>query len=98
MNFRLLEPAEQELDDAIDYYNRQVEGLGDTFLLEALRAFDLIVEYPRAWHRLGEGIRWCRLNRFPYAAVYIQQDDEILVVAMAHLHRNPGYWMDRIGR
>ena len=62
MNVRLLEPAEQELDDAIDYYNRQVDGLGDAFLIEALRAFDLMVEHPHAWHRLGDGIRWCRLR------------------------------------
>lgn len=29
MNVRLLEPAEQELDEAVAYYNAQVAGLGD---------------------------------------------------------------------
>ena len=37
MSLRLLEPAEQELDEAIAYYNAQVAGLGDSFLLEALK-------------------------------------------------------------
>ena len=32
MNVRLLEPAEQELDEAVAYYNAQVDGLGDAFL------------------------------------------------------------------
>jgi hypothetical protein len=56
MKIRLLEPAEQELDEAIDYYNTQVQGLGDAFLLESLRAFDLIQQYPLAWNSLGPGI------------------------------------------
>jgi len=37
MNVRLLEPAEQERDEAVAYYNAQVGGLGDAFLVEALR-------------------------------------------------------------
>ncbi len=46
MNIRLLDPAEQELDEAISYYNAQVGGLGDAFLVEALRVFGLIRQYP----------------------------------------------------
>lgn len=48
MNVRLLEPAEQELDEAVAYYNAQVDGLGDAFLLEALRVFGLVKQYPLA--------------------------------------------------
>ena len=42
MNVRLLEPAEQELDEAVAYYNAQVDGLGDAFLVEALRVLGLV--------------------------------------------------------
>jgi hypothetical protein len=38
MNVRLLEPAEQELDEAVAYYNAQVDGLGDAFLLGRCRS------------------------------------------------------------
>jgi len=48
MNVRLLEPAGQELDEAIAYYNAQVGGLGDAFLLEALRIFGLVKQYRMA--------------------------------------------------
>lgn len=96
MKIRLLEPAEQELDEAIDYYNAQVEGLGDAFLLESLRAFDLIQQYPLAWHSLGPGIRRCRLMRFPYGVIYSPGQEEILVIAIAHMHRRPRYWQDRL--
>ena len=96
MSLRLLEPAEQELDEAIAYYNAQVAGLGDSFLLEALKVFDLIEQYPQAWHPLGDGIRRCRLNRFPYTIVYTHDADEILVLAVAHMHRRPWYWRERL--
>ena len=96
MNVRLLEPAGQELDEAVTYYNAQVDGLGDAFLLEALRIFGLLKQYPRAWHPLGGGIRRCRLSRFPYGVIYVPEPEEILVIAIAHMHRRPAYWRDRL--
>ena len=38
MQIRLLEIAQIELDDSIDYYNSESAGLGDEFLVEALHA------------------------------------------------------------
>jgi plasmid stabilization system protein ParE len=98
MSVRLLEPAQRELDDAVQWYSAQAPGLGDAFLVEALRAFDLIVRHPDAWHPLGENTRRCRLARFPYAVIYAHVDDELLVLAIAHLHRKPDYWRDRIAQ
>ncbi len=98
MSVRLLESAELELDEAIAYYNAQVAGLGDAFLIEALKVFDLIERYPHAWHPLGDGIRSCRLNRFPYTIVYVFEAEEILVLAVAHMHRRPRYWSARVTR
>ena len=46
MSLRLLEPAQQELDEAIAWYSAQAPGLGDAFLLETLKAFRLIEQYP----------------------------------------------------
>ena len=48
MEIRLLDVAQQELDDAVAYYNGEVPGLGDQFLLEALSALDRIKEFPLA--------------------------------------------------
>lgn len=35
------------------------------------------------------------MNRFPYSVVYRIEHDAILVFAVAHLRRRPGYWIDR---
>jgi len=92
---RLLEPARLELDEAIGWYANQVPGLGDAFLLEAVKTFGLIQRYPDAGHPLGGAIRRFRLSRFPYAVIYTRDQDDVLVLAIAHLHRKPRYWRDR---
>jgi len=70
VNVRVLEVARQELDEAVSYYNGQVAGLGDAFLLEAVAAIERIRQFPDAWHPLGERVRRCRLRRFPYGLIY----------------------------
>lgn len=98
MNVRVLEVAQQELDEAVSYYNAQVPGLGDAFLLEAVAAIDRIRRFPKGWHPLSENVRRCRLRRFPYGLIYHADENGILIVAVAHLHRRPDYWRDRLKR
>jgi hypothetical protein len=86
---RLLDIAEIELDHAIRWYESLAPGLGDAFLIE-------VVRYPEAWQSLDEGVRRCRLSRFPYGLIYTIETGDILVLAVAHLHRKPDYWRDRL--
>ena len=95
MNIRLLAPAQAELDEAIAWYAEQAPGLGDAFLIETLKVFRLIEQFPAAWHPLGPNTRRCRVNRFPYAVVYSLDGDDLLVIAIAHQHREPLYWRNR---
>jgi plasmid stabilization system protein ParE len=95
---RFLEIAEIELDQVIHWYGAQAPGLGDAFLIEVLSAADRIVRFPEAWHPLGEGVHRCRLSRFPYGLIYTTDNGDILVLAVAHLHRRPDYWRDRLER
>lgn len=97
MNIRLLEPAQAELDDAVAWYSQQAPGLGEVFLLETLKTLKLMAQFPQAWHPLGASIRRCRLNRFPYSVIYSVENNELLVIAIAHQHRKPRYWKSRLG-
>jgi hypothetical protein len=96
VNVRFLEIARAELDEAVAYYNGQVAGLGDAFLIEAVAAIERIRQFPDAWHPLGESLRRCRLRRFPYGLIYHADGSGVLVIAVAHTHRRPGYWRDRL--
>ena len=96
MTARFLEIAEIELD--LHWHAAQAPGLGSAFLIEVLSAMDRIARFPDAWHPLGEGVRRCRLSRFPYGLIYTIYNGDILVLAVAHLHRRPDYWRDRLRR
>ena len=96
MQIRLLEIARIELDESIVYYNSESSGLGDLFLLDVLNAIERISHFPEAWHPFSTNTRRCRLRRFPYGIIYQILDTEILVVAVANMHRRPDYWQDRL--
>ena len=96
MKIRFLEIAQFELDDAIEYFNYEAPGLGNAFLTEVLNALDRIIKFPEAWYPCSKRTRRCLTRRFPYGIIYQIRENEILVVAIAHLHRKPGYWKDRI--
>ncbi len=96
MTVRFLQIAEIELDEAMQWYEFQAPGLGEAFLIEVLSAVHRVSLYPEAWHPLDEEVRRCRLNRFPFGLIYTVDNDDILVLAVAHLHRRPDYWRDRL--
>lgn len=96
MTIVILEPALLELEEAVEFYETQCDGLGTVFLGEFRRAVHLIQAHPAAWHPLGENTRRCRMTRFPYGVVHAVAEAEIVVVAVSHLHRRPKYWLGRL--
>lgn len=96
MEIRFLEIAQIELDEAVEYYNSESSGLGDSFLLEVLNTIERIRRFPIAWHLFSSITRRCQLRRFPYGIIYQILNTEILIVAVANLHRKPDYWQGRI--
>jgi plasmid stabilization system protein ParE len=96
MRFYFLEPAKDELNDAIAYYEAQRDGLGQQFADEVRKSIQRILDHPEAWTQLSRNTRCCRMNRFPFGIVYQARGGEILIVAIMHLHRKPEYWKDRL--
>ena len=91
-----LDPAEEEMLDAAAYYQSQTAGLGNDFLAEVQHAIQRIAENPKSGRSIrGEVRRWL-LRRFPFGILYRIDPEEIVIVAVMHLRRRPGYWRDRI--
>lgn len=65
MQIRLLDVAQHELDEAVEYHNAESPGLGDKFLIETLAAFERIRKFPKAWHPYTDNSRRCQTQRFP---------------------------------
>jgi toxin ParE2 len=89
---RFLLPARRELRETVRYNNTQLPHLGEEFRDEAWETVRRIKEFPKAWHPLGGSIRRCQMRRFPYGIIYEPSDSEIVIIAIAHLHRKPEYW------
>jgi plasmid stabilization system protein ParE len=88
--------AKQELAAAKRYYERQQPGLGERFKGAADSAGRRIALHPLAWAIERDPIRRCLLDGFPYKLLYAVRDHEIVVMAVAHQHRLPDYWLDRV--
>jgi hypothetical protein len=96
MKFRFLKAAKGELADAVAYYNSIRSGLGDQLRDEVDSALDRIEFWPHAWERASRRARLCRTRRFRYAVVYVPREHEVVVVAVMHTSRRPGYWKGRL--
>ncbi len=97
INVRFLNLANQEVDDAVLWLEEQAVGLSQDFLDELDRAVRLVRTYPLLATQIEPEIRRFLLARFPYSLIYGIDDDSIVVIAVAHQHRTPRYWADRIG-
>lgn len=91
----ILKSAHRELEDAFEYYESQLPGLGNDFFEEFEKATQRIIQFPEAWHLFSPNTRRCQLNRFPYGILYYVEKTNITILAVAHMHRDPNYWQDR---
>ncbi len=96
MKIILSEFAVRELEDAIIYLYLEFEGLGDRLKAEVKLALQRLVRHSRAWSIERGEIRRCLLHKFPYKILYSIEPDHIFVIAIAHQHRKPYYWVDRL--
>ena len=87
--------AKLELEDAIRFYELQFLGLGKRFKDEVRKAVLRIVEYPTAWSIESGEVRMYLLHKFPYKLFYSIESDHIFIIAVAHQHRKPNYWIER---
>lgn len=86
-----------ELEQAKAWYDKQRLGLGESFFQEITAAVSRIREAPKTWPEYKRGTRRFLVHRFPFAVIYSQRANSLLVVAVMHLKRRPGYWQSRLG-
>lgn len=96
MKVIFIDEASDELHGAVKYYNKERPGLGFEFANEVKVALSRIRYYPEIWIEIDPGIRKCIIKRFPYALLYIMDNSQIVIIAVMHMKRKPGYWKTRI--
>src|SRR6185295_7813867 len=97
IGYRFLQPADEEMTEASLFYEAASTGLGNDFLDDVQRVVDILREHPRLGNGVDDNLRRMLLHRFPFSLIYSIEPDGILIVAVAHHGRRPGYRRDRLG-
>ena len=92
MKVRFVSTAEAELVEAMNYYAGIESDLGARFVAEVEAAVRLIEAHPLAWMPLSSRTRRCRVQHFPFGLFYQVRAEEILIVAVMDLRRDPKRW------
>ncbi len=95
MIVEFLEEAEAELFYAVLWYESKEIGLGKRFRNEVAGVIDSIAANPLLWRERAGGYRRVNCPVFPYYVPYFIRVDKIIIAAIAHDRRKPGYWRKR---
>jgi plasmid stabilization system protein ParE len=93
--------AEDELLDAARWYERQRSGFGRSFLQAVATTVEAAWKAPHRFPLVCDvaeelGVRHARVSRFPYSVVFLEVQEVLRVLAVAHERRRPGYWRSRV--
>lgn len=87
--------AEQDVADAALWYDEHRPGLGEHFLRAVHLAATAAAEAPAQYPRVHGALRRVLVHRFPYALVFRESPEELVVASCYHLHRDPTVWQSR---
>jgi plasmid stabilization system protein ParE len=86
--------ARHELNEAGDWYDSQRPGLADALDEDVANLLASILENPQFGRSIDHRHRQRSLRIFPYSLVYRVQRGTLVIVALQHDRRRPGYWLD----
>lgn len=87
--------ARVEYLGAISFYEERRPGLGAAFTVAIEAAIRRILDAPTASRVVEDDVRRCLTRRFPFGVLYTVEQDSVLIVAVMHCSRRPGYWRAR---
>jgi plasmid stabilization system protein ParE len=92
---RFHDEARLELIAQVGYYEAAREGLGDAFNSEVEAIVEVVARNPDSGLQYNFGTLRKVLKRFPFSVVYVVLPAEVVILAIAHFRKRPGYWRDR---
>jgi plasmid stabilization system protein ParE len=97
--FRFHPEARIEVSDAASWYRERSRETARDFAGAVADGVRSIRERPEAWATWRSmDVRHRLLHRFPYSIFFVIENDVVVIVAVAHHRRRPGYWLPRLGR
>jgi plasmid stabilization system protein ParE len=87
--------AFREVEEAQSWYENRSYLAAAGFLHELSIALRRVADAPHRYPVALHGTRRILMERFPFSVVFRSTDDQVVVVAIAHQKRRPGYWTSR---
>jgi plasmid stabilization system protein ParE len=87
--------ARRDFDESFDWYAEHSAQAAVRFANAIDVALSAIAADPKRFAAIDEFHQECPVVRFPFRIVYRVAPDRIVVVAIAHSKRRPGYWRGR---
>ena len=81
--------AEEELYQALLWYEEQRKGLGLRFATAVEAALESVKRTPMLFPKVYQSIRRARVKRFPYGIFFELDGRQIIVSAVYHARRDP---------
>lgn len=78
------------------YYESRQEDLGKRFLASVQDALRKIQINPLLYQIVEFDVRRCKIKTFPFDILFRIFSNELVVIAVMHLHRDPDYWKARL--
>jgi hypothetical protein len=86
-----------EFSEAAKYYAAITPALGRRFHDEIGRLISEAGESPGLFRMIRAPARRHFTRDLPYGIIDVERPDDLWILAVMHLHREPGYWTHRIG-
>lgn len=96
MKYEFHPEALEEYRQAVLWYAEREQKVALEFVASVEDAIARMVEAPKRWRLVEEDVRRCLTRIFPFGILYTVEDDFLLIVAVMHFSREPGYWKSRI--
>lgn len=90
--------AEDDLAEAVGWYDEREPGLGAALVAEVGQALNRMAVNPLAFRviRRRPEVRRALLQRFPYRVIFLLRDEAIIVFAVLHSARHDRRWKERL--
>jgi plasmid stabilization system protein ParE len=103
---RVLDEARHDLMDALAYYREEDDALAERFAARYIAVVERCREFPDAGTRItalpkrhaGKDVRRFLLGDFPYKVIAARLPTSLVVIAVAHERRKPGFWRPRLAK
>ncbi len=91
----ILEAAEAEYTESLSWYAERSQRAAAGFEAEFELALEAIAADPQRYPSCDERHRFYLMRRYPFQVIYRKHQGKLLIVAIAHGKRRPGYWSER---